>query len=51
MDQDDLPPQQEAPQEPTAAGALGRLVGSLVWLGLFLAVAGGALFLLIHWTR
>jgi hypothetical protein len=51
MDEDDLPPAPGAPQEPTAAGSLGRLFGALVFLGVFAAVAGGVLYVLTHWSH
>lgn len=51
MDEDDLPPKPGAPQEPTAAGSLGRLAGTLVWLAIFAAAATGLVYVALHWRQ
>jgi hypothetical protein len=51
MDEDDLPPKEGAPREPTVAGSLGWWMGTLVWLGLFVIVAGGVLYAAAHWSH
>ena len=48
MDEDDLPPKQGAPSEPTVGGSLGWWFGTLVGLGLFVAVAAILFFVLSH---
>jgi hypothetical protein len=51
MDEDDLPPRalREAPEQTEGfALSLGELAGGSMWLALFLAIAGGALYLLLR---
>jgi hypothetical protein len=43
MDDDDLPPGTHQSEE-TAAGDFGQLFGAGLWIALFLAIAGGALY-------
>lgn len=45
MEQDDLPPPQTPPEEPTLAGSLGEVAGSLVWIVALFAAAGVAVWL------
>jgi len=49
MNEDDLPPKPRQ-SEDGFAGELGGMVGTLVWVGVFLAVAGVALYLVMRWT-
>ncbi|HEY2071040.1 MAG TPA: hypothetical protein VGG48_15900 [Rhizomicrobium sp.] len=49
MEEDDLPPRQTPPHEETAAGDFGRLVGTLVWVALFVGLAGAIAYIAIHW--
>jgi hypothetical protein len=49
MDADDLPPRRTPPREETAAGAFGRLIGTLIWLALFATIAGAGLYLALRW--
>jgi hypothetical protein len=51
MDQDDLPPKQDAPEEPTGAGSLGRMAGTLMWLAIIMGAAGGLVYVAMHWSR
>jgi hypothetical protein len=51
MDEDDLPPDKNPPQEPGAAESLGRSVGALFWIALFAAVVGVVAYALLHWTH
>jgi hypothetical protein len=49
MDEDDVPPQ---PQQTDTgfSGELGRTFAGVVWVALFLGIAGAALFLILRWT-
>ncbi|MEJ0027583.1 MAG: hypothetical protein WDN01_16275 [Rhizomicrobium sp.] len=49
MNQDDLPPR-PLQTEDGFAGELGGMVGTLVWIGGFLALAGVALFFVMRWS-
>jgi hypothetical protein len=48
MDEDDVPPPPAAERDSGFSGALGRTVGSFVWIALFIALVGVALFVLTH---
>jgi len=47
MDDDDLPPKPHK-QEETAASIFGQLYGAGLWIGLFLAIAGFGLYLILR---
>ena len=49
MDEDDLPPQPHPANDTGFSGALGLTVGTFVWIAVFLAVAGGVLYLVTRW--
>ena len=49
MDEDDLPPRPPE-KEDSLAGELGGTVAGVVWIGLFLAIAGIVLFLVVRWS-
>jgi len=49
MDEDDLPPPKRVERDSGFSGALGNMVGMLVWIVLFLVVAGGVLWAVTHW--
>jgi hypothetical protein len=51
MDEDDLPPPKGAPHEETAAGSLGRVFGTLAFIGLFAVAAAGLAFVALHWAH
>jgi hypothetical protein len=51
MDEDDLPPPKGAPQEETASGSLGRVFGTLVWIGLFTIAAAALAYVALHWSH
>lgn len=54
MDEDDLPPRplREAPEQTEGfARSLGELAGGSLWLVLFLVVAGGILYFILHATH
>ncbi len=46
MDNDDLPPQPRRERDTGFSGALGWTVGSMVWIVLFMVVAGVVLYAL-----
>ena len=51
MDEDDLPPRplrDEPEQTEGFARSLGELAGGSIWLVLFLAIAGGILYLVLR---
>jgi hypothetical protein len=51
MNEDDLPPRplRDAPEQTEGfARSLGELVGGSLWIALFLAAAGGILYLLLR---
>jgi flagellar biogenesis protein FliO len=39
MDEDDLPPPQTEPEEPSLANSLGQVFGSMIWILALFAVA------------
>jgi hypothetical protein len=49
MDEDDLPPRLQR-NENGFATELGGMVGTVVWIGAFLAIAGVVLFFVMRWT-
>jgi hypothetical protein len=49
-DEDDLPPDNHPPQEPSAADALGQSFGALFWVALFALVVGVIAYALMHWA-
>ncbi|HEY4126262.1 MAG TPA: hypothetical protein VGM36_16675 [Rhizomicrobium sp.] len=54
MDEDDLPPRplRDAPEQTEGfARSLGELAGGTMWLVLFLAIAGGVLYLFMRTTH
>lgn len=54
MDEDDLPPRplRDKPEQTEGfARSLGELAGGSIWLVLFLALAGGILYLLLRATH
>ena len=51
MDQDDVPPPQIAPEEPTFADSLGQVAGSMVWIVLLFAVAGALVWLAFRYLH
>lgn len=48
MDEDDLPPQ-PTQTDSGFSGELGRTFAGLVWVALFLGIAGAALFFIMRW--
>jgi hypothetical protein len=50
MDQDDLPPRPARPIDSDAGftGELGRTFAGFFWVALFVAIAGGAVYALMH---
>ena len=54
MEDDDLPPRplRHRPEQTEGfARSLGELAGAMVWIVLFLAIAGGILYLLLRTTH
>lgn len=54
MEQDDLPPRplrEEPEQTEGFARSLGELAGASVWIVIFLAAAGGILYLFLRLTH
>jgi hypothetical protein len=52
MDNDDLPPETKAPSDESDFGSsLGGGFTGVVGIALFLAIAGVAVYLLVHWLR
>jgi hypothetical protein len=49
MDEDDLPPENQPPPEPSAADSLGQSVGALLWIALFAAVVGLVAYAVMRW--
>ncbi len=50
-DTDDLPPKKERDVEDRSFfESLGELFGASIWIILFLAVAGVALYAVLHWS-
>ncbi|HEY5339370.1 MAG TPA: hypothetical protein VIJ85_14270 [Rhizomicrobium sp.] len=49
MDDDDLPPKPH-PRPEGAAGAFGQLIGALLWIGIFLVLAGVVLYVVSRAT-
>jgi len=49
MDEDDLPPDTQPPQEPSAADSLGQSFGALFWIVALVAVVGVVAYALMHW--
>jgi hypothetical protein len=46
MDEDDVPPPPAVEKDSGFSGALGRTVGSFVWIAIFIAIAGVVLYAL-----
>jgi hypothetical protein len=51
MDEDDLPPQQHEPDEPTTADSLGQIFGSMIWIVALFAIGGGVVLLAIRYLH
>jgi len=49
MEQDDLPPPQDAPEEPSAGDSIGQLFGAALWIALFVVVAGAIGYAVMRW--